>query len=266
MKPFLKWAGNKFALIQTLKPILPTGNRLIEPFAGSCAVFLNTEYENNLLAEANLDLVNLYNLLKTEKQGFIDYCNSFFVASNNQEEIYYKLREQFNASQDAHLRAALFVYFNKHGYNGLCRYNSKGYFNVPFGRYKKPYFPLIEMQYFAHKAQQANFIQQDFVATMQSAKLGDIIYCDPPYVPLSPTAKFTQYSTKNFGIEQQQALAKQAELLVKRGIPVIISNHDTPLTRQLYVNAKITSLNVRRFISCKTQNRTKAPELIAIFG
>ncbi|MCW8900215.1 MAG: Dam family site-specific DNA-(adenine-N6)-methyltransferase [Gammaproteobacteria bacterium] len=155
---------------------------------------------------------------------------------------------------------------NKHGYNGLCRYNSKGGYNVPFGRYKSPYFPEKEMLVFHKKSRNADFVLSGFEQVIQSAKKGDVIYCDPPYVPLSISANFTSYSSGGFNLEEQQQLADLANKTSAKGIPILISNHNTPFTRKAYDNAKkITKFHVQRFISCNGEKRGTAGELLALF-
>lgn len=264
MRPFLKWAGGKYALLDRINEVLPEGKRLIEPFAGAGAVFLNTKFPRYLLGEANTDLVALYNTLAEEGQKFIDYCQSFFVDKNDSKPRYLKLRSDFNQSKNARERAALFVYLNRHGFNGLCRYNSQGGFNVPYGESRR-YFPAEEMQYFAAKACHADFQHADFIQTMQQAKCGDVIYCDPPYVPLSATASFTHYQGQAFDKQAQIALANCAENCQQKGIPVVISNHDTPFTRKLYQKASITSFPVQRTISRDAHNRHAVQELLAVY-
>lgn len=266
MKPFLKWAGNKYAIIDRIKAILPAGNRLIEPFAGSAAVFLSTDFKSALLSDTNRDLINLYQYLQRDGQKFIGYCSTFFTPETNNPDTYYQFRGIFNRTGDMRLRAALFLYFNRHGYNGLCRYNGKGEFNVPFGRYTKPYFPAEEMAFFHTKVQGASLHNQDFINTMASAQPGDVIYCDPPYVPLSETANFTAYTSDGFGRQEQEALAEMAKTLSKRGISVVISNHDTLFTQSAYDSAQIISFKVRRSISCKGDARGQASEMLALFG
>jgi DNA adenine methylase len=238
---------------------------LIEPFVGSGAVFLNTAYESYLLADANADLIQLYQSLKTEGDEFIAYCRELFTPANNTKEQFYALRTAFNSTDDRRYKAALFVYLNKHCFNGLCRYNQKGEYNVPFGRYKQPYFPEKEMRFFHCHAQNAEFRHADFAAVMAAAAPGDVIYCDPPYVPLSETANFTNYSAGGFGVAEQQTLARQAEKCAQRGIPVVISNHDTAFVRAEYAAAQLESFAVQRYISCDGNNRGKAAEILAIF-
>ena len=229
---------------------------------------MNTDFDRYLLADQNTDLINLYQQLQTEGDEFIDYCKTFFIADNNTEEQYYALRDKFNRTRNISLRSALFLYLNRHCYNGLCRYNSKGIFNTPFGRYTKPYFPKKEMQYFYEKSGRAEFIRGNFIKTMNAVKQGDVVYCDPPYTPLSKTSYFTDYYRGGFSWEDQVELSNQAHKLSRKGIKVIISNHNTAPTRELYreAGAKMERFQVRRSISCDPGNRTKVGELLAIFG
>ncbi len=265
LRPFLKWAGNKYRIVERVKARLPAGKRLIEPFVGSGAVFLNTDYKRYLLADSNKDLIDLYSVLKKEGAAFIADCRKLFRSSNNSAEAYYRLRDEFNACTDPRRRAVLFVYLNRHGYNGLCRYNAKGGFNVPFGRYKNPYFPEAEMLAFHAKARHATFVHQDFAGTLGKIHTGDVVYCDPPYVPLSASANFTSYAAGGFSMEQQHQLAAVAEQAAQKGVPVLISNHDTKETRRAYRGATIESLEVQRYISCKGHKRHKVDELLALF-
>ncbi|MFZ4850276.1 MAG: Dam family site-specific DNA-(adenine-N6)-methyltransferase [Caldilinea sp.] len=265
MKPFLKWAGNKFQIVEQIRQSLPMGKRLIEPFVGSGAVFLNIDAPRYLLSDANGDLIHLYATLQEEGEGFVSYCRQFFAPDHNDPDVYCRRRALFNDTEDKRLRSALFLYLNKHCYNGLCRYNCKGRFNVPFGRYKQPYFPEKELLFFAARASRAVFQQADFLEIMLHAERGDVVYCDPPYVPLSETANFTSYSAGGFGLDAHHGLADEARLLARRGIPVLISNHDTPFVREIYAGAEIVGLQVQRYISRDGNNRNKAGEVLALF-
>ena len=266
MKPFLKWAGGKSRIVDRIKAILPHGERLVEPFVGSGALFLNSDFPAYLLADANIDLINCYLQLQQGGMEFVRRCEEFFAPAYNQSDVYYDVRQRFNATQDPVDKAAMFVYLNRHGYNGLCRYNASGGFNVPFGRYARPYFPRAEMEHFWRRSARCEFIVADFIATMQATAIGDVVYCDPPYVPLSATASFTHYSADGFGLERQRKLAREAASLASRGVPVVISNHDLPFTREIYANAdEIACFNVRRHISCDGNNRTHAAELLAVY-
>ena len=156
---------------------------------------------------------------------------------------------------------------NRHGYNGLCRYNKSGGYNVPFGKYKRPYFPEAELNYFADKAQKAKFVCEGYRKTFTRAKPDDVIYCDPPYVPLSKTASFTSYAGNGFGLDEQADLANAAEeVSAEKSAVVLISNHDTIWTRKIYEHAnKIKSIKVARTISTKGNSRKKVAELLALY-
>lgn len=273
VKPFLKWAGNKYPIIDRIRQLLPEGSqeqanqRLIEPFVGSAALFLNTNYTQNILSDVNEDLINVYRYVQQDGERFIRFAKQFFSADNNHPTIFYHWRETFNHTSDERLKAALFLYLNRHGYNGLCRYNSRGQFNVPFGRYQQPYFPEAELRAFHQKANDTyvTFEAQDFRLTMEQARAGDIVYCDPPYVPLTQTSNFTGYSQQTFGQAEQEALADMAKSLSENGVIVIISNHDTPFTQAAYESAKIYPFQVQRYISCQGAKRQKANEMLAVF-
>lgn len=266
IRPFLKWAGNKYRILDRIKQLLPNGSRLIEPFTGSGAVFLNTEFEQYVLSDNNPDLINLYGFIKHDGIQFIRYCKRYFTGKYNNPDSYYQLRDRFNHSTNARQKAALFVYLNRHGYNGLCRYNAKGGYNVPFGRYQHPYFPQKEMLAFHHKSQRAELVVGSFEAAFANTRRGDVIYCDPPYVPLSDSANFTSYSAGGFNLDKQQQLADLAQQAANRGIPVLVSNHNTRFTERAYQAAKQRlTFQVQRYISCNGEKRENAGEVLALF-
>ena len=270
MRPFLKWAGGKYKLVNKIKEQLPKGGRLIEPFCGAGAVFLNTDFDQYLICDSNEDLINLYQYIQKHSSDFIDYVekNYFDGGRYSSEASFYEQRNKFNNTKDVKEKSALFIYLNRHCFNGLCRYNSKGGFNVPFGRYKNPYFPREELEYF-HKQSKKNveFKCQDFKDTMDSAIKGDVVYADPPYVPASITSSFTSYSTVDFVEEDQKVLIAKAIELQEKGIPVLISNSDTKWTKDHYLlsEEKIKKFPVRRLIAADSSKRNMAGEILALF-
>lgn len=265
-RAFLKWAGGKYSLIEDINAKLPDAKKLIEPFVGAGSVFLNTNYSKYLLNDINPDLINLYNIVKHQSTDYIKDSSEFFTAAYNDEQRYYKMRQKFNDSADIYERAVYFLYLNRHGYNGLCRYNNSGKFNVPFGRYKAPYFPEKELRYFAEKAQLATFTCDSFEKVFARARKGSVIYCDPPYAPISKTAMFNSYATGGFTLDNQVKLASLAHRAgYTRSIPVLVSNHDTEFTRGIYQGAQMTKLQVSRFISQNGSTRLKVAELLALY-
>lgn len=265
-KPFLKWAGGKHKLAPFIASHLPNNNqRLIEPFVGSASVSLFLEFDEYYLNDSNADLINLYQTLKQERYEFIEYTQSFFNENYNTESQFYELRELFNSTQNMIEKSALFIYLNRHAFNGLCRYNKSGKFNVPFGKYKSPYFPKNEMVNFINKSDRMQFFCGDFALMFDDVNVDDVVYCDPPYLPLSDTANFTNYDKNAFNFNDQNRLAMLAQQKNAHTNRILISNHDTKLARELYQGAEIKSILVQRNISAKGESRKKVGEILAIF-
>ena len=266
MKSFLKWAGGKSKVVSQLKPLLRGGKRLVEPFVGSGALFLDSDYEEYLLCDTNADLINLYLNLQKKGEELIKKTEMLFLPQNNTSDRYYEFRARFNAlSGDDIEKSALFIYLNRHAFNGLCRYNKKGAFNVPFGKYHRPRLPLESMMDFSTKARKAEFKCQDFRETFKSLRTDDVIYCDPPYIPLSETSSFNSYSKDKFDLSYHVDLANEAVQVKRQGLQCLISNHDLELTRELYSEAIIYELLVQRSIASRSESRQKISEIVAVF-
>lgn len=260
MSTILKWAGNKTAVMPELMQHLPAGSRLVEPFAGSCAVMMATDYPHYLVADINPDLINLYKKAAKHTEELIQ-CAWALFSEDNSAERYYENRLSFN--EDTTLttieRAALFLYLNRHCYRGVCRYNQSGKFNVPYGHYKKPYFPHAEILTFAEKALRATFICASYDETLAMLRAGDVVYCDPPY-----DGTFSGYHTAGFSDDNQYDLAS---ILVRRsseGHPIIVSNSDTRLIRSFYRNFTLHRISAKRSIGVAAGEGKKAEELIAV--
>lgn len=272
----IKWAGGKTRVMPQLLRHLPKADCLIEPFVGSGTVFMNTDYRRYVLCDSNLMLINFFRQLTGRLDELINLARPLFENRNNSES-YYELRSSYNWLNGAithpdssHLAleaAAAFLYLNRHGYNGLYRVNQKGEFNVPFGKYAEPYFPEAEMRLFAEKASdtKAVFIHSDFrqsIPDVMQLAHDAVIYCDPPYIPASDTANFTAYG-KPFTLDDHRALVA-ALVAVNRQYATrsIISNSDTPKTREIYSAFNLHSLSVRRSVSAKS--RDMAGEVIGV--
>lgn len=237
---------------------------MVEPFVGSGTVFLNIDAEKYLLCDLNEDLINLYNILKEYGHVFIKDCYTYFDPKYNNSDKFYSLREEFNNEKNNYKKSILFVYLNRHAFNGLCRYNLSGKFNVPYGKYKNVYFPGKEMIFFHEKAQRCIFIFQDFEKTIDSCTKDDVIYNDPPYIPLSKTSSFVNYNLDGFTKKQHRKLAELAE---NSKSLFLISNHDTELTRKLYHRAdKIITKTINRSISGKAEGRKQVGEILATYN
>ncbi|MDD1951459.1 DNA adenine methylase [Klebsiella variicola] len=274
IKPPIKWAGGKTRVMPQLLKHLPKADCLIEPFVGSGTVFMNTEYCRYVLCDSNRALINFFRVLTSDTERLIDTARGMFLCGNNEEQ-YYKRRALFNSMQwsdtgkadAALLYATLFLYLNRHCFNGVYRINQKGEHNVPFGKYAAPYFPTDEMRSFAEKANdtKAVFIDGDFRRTIPDAiqlAYNAVIYCDPPYIPASKTANFTAYG-KPFTLDDHRDLvATLLDAHRQHGTRAVISNSDTPETRVIYSAFNLHAFSVRRSVSAKS--REMAGEVIGV--
>lgn len=274
IKSPIKWAGGKTRVMPQLLKHLPKADCLIEPFVGSGTVFMNTEYRRYVLCDSNRALINFFRVLTSDTERLIDSARGMFLGGNS-EGRYYDRRALFNTTlwndtrnpDNALMFAALFLYLNRHSFNGLYRVNQKGEHNVPFGKYAAPYFPADEMRSFAEKANdtKAVFIDGDFrhtIPDVMQLAYDAVIYCDPPYIPASKTANFTAYG-KPFTLDDHRALA--ATLLNaqrQHGTRSVISNSDTLETREIYSAFNLHAFSVRRSVSAKS--RDMAGEVIGV--
>jgi len=274
IKPPIKWAGGKTRVMPQLLKHLPKDDCLIEPFVGSGTVFMNTEYRRYVLCDSNRALINFFRVLTSDTERLIDTARRMFRDGNNEEQ-YYKRRALFNSMQwsdtgkadTALLYAALFLYLNRHSFNGVYRVNLKGAHNVPFGKYAAPYFPADEMRRFAEKANdtKAIFIDGDFshvIPDVMQLTYDAVIYCDPPYIPVSKTANFTAYG-KPFTLDDHRSLVRHLlHVNHLHGTRTVISNSDTPETREIYSAFNLHAFSVRRSVSAK--GRDMAGEVIGV--
>ncbi|MGA9914399.1 MAG: Dam family site-specific DNA-(adenine-N6)-methyltransferase [Paraburkholderia sp.] len=259
--------GGKSRLLAQLLPALPRGSRLIEPFFGGAAVFLATNFSDYLLGDSNPHLIELYRTVAQQLEQFIEMALPFFNEGCRSKERFLEIRSTFNEANESLHRAAQFLYLNKFGFNGLCRYNRSGQFNVPYGHHVRlPRFPREEIMSCAKKAQRATFVHADFASVMRMARSGDVVYCDPPYLDRDGAASFRAYSPGEFCFERQRELANLARELAERGIPVAISNHDCAAAREIYSGATILDFSVRRSVSASSDSRGQIAELLAVFG
>ena len=266
-RPPFKWPGGKTRLVPKISKYLQSGRRLEEPFCGSCALSLNTQYDSYLLNDINHDLMSFYNNLKEDGDVFIEKCRVYFSPEFNTQEAFNRLRTYFNLKIKD--RPDILLYLNRHCFNGLVRYNSKGLFNSPFGKYTAPYFPEEELQELKKNVlEKSTMSSKDFKQVFsEDVAQGDVVYCDPPYIPLSVTSSFTSYSSGGFSDKDQRdlsACAKRARDYLN--VPVIVSNSDTPLSREIYKDAsRIETVTTTRHIAAKSSSRGKVQEILALY-
>lgn len=270
VKPFLKWAGGKSRLVGDLRKKFPrSGKRFFEPFVGAGSVSLNVDYPECIINDTNPDLIAVFCMFKKMGEEFVSECKKLFVPENNTRDAYSSLKDEFNTTKNKKRKALLFIYLNRHCFNGLCRYNGSGEFNTPIGSYEFPYFPEKEFMLSLEKVRKMQIKDLDFREIFDMVRKDDVVYCDPPYLPRSESASFDDYSQGGFSLQDHLDLALCASKAAKRGATTVISNHWNWYSREMYTkmfNGKISTRNVSRTISCKTEERKPVKEVIAVFS
>lgn len=263
-RPFIKWAGGKSRLMPEIAKRFPPRDGIrgyFEPFLGGAAVFFHLGHPNSFLSDRNRELVELYQVVQQDVEGLIENLKNH----KNEREQYYRVRSQDPAMMTPAQRAARLIYLNKTCFNGLYRVNSKGQFNVPFGRHKNPVICDSQGLRTASAAlQQAEISHGDFASMLDRAQPMDFIYFDPPYHPLNKTSNFTSYTSGSFGEGEQRRLAEVYRQLAERGCFVMLSNSDTSLIRELYRDFHIHELQAGRAINSKPERRGKITELLIL--
>lgn len=268
-KPFVKWAGGKRQILDKLIKYVPEDfNTYYEPFVGGGALFFELSPKNAVINDSNEELINVFRCIK-EEEKLTKMCNELnHHEANHSEEYYYKIRNidrdknKFNRLSD-YKRAARTIYLNKACFNGLYRVNSKGEFNVPFG--KKLKVNTYEGQNIGIIHAYLNFnnikiLSIDFEEAVKDAKEGDFIYFDPPYD--SDTSTFNSYTEDGFSKDEQIRLSNVFKNLSDRGCYVMLSNHNTVLINELYKDFYIHKITAKRNINSNGKKRGKVEEVI----
>lgn len=262
--PVLKWTGGKRRLLPQLLPLLPLQGRLVEPFVGAGSVFLAADYDRYVINDANPDLAAFWVSLRERPAQFMRDASAFFVPENHSPDAYARVRGEFNAAVESYQRAVRLPYLNKFCFNGLFRVNSKGQYNVPYGKPAKlPRFPFEEAAAAAEKLKRCVIMNGDFEAVIGEAGFGDTVYCDPPYLDSAVGASFTGYTAGGFDIACHRRLIEASKRAVERGATVLISNHDTEEVRELCRGWEIHRLSVRRSVASRSSSRGVAAEVVA---
>ncbi len=267
--PFLKWVGGKGKLQKTLEALLPPGVALmrhVEPFLGGGALFFARMPRRALLSDLNRDLVETYLAVRDEVAAVVRQLQVLARGhTRDGKESYYAARQRYNTRdhESAAERAALFIYLNKTGFNGLYRVNKRGQFNVPMGRYEKPAIADAPTLLAAsERLALADIRCAPFETLIKTARPGDFIYLDPPYEPVSRTANFTAYAQDGFTQADQTRLREVFRELDRRGAKLMLSNSDVPFIRELYRGYPIEQVLVRRAVNSDPSARGPVPELV----
>lgn len=262
-KPFVKWVGGKRQLLSQLESRMPNiYNKYYEPFIGGGALLFDVQPQNAVINDVNGQLLNVYRQLKANPENVIMTIEKLDNISCSKER-YYLLRNRYNEKIQAKELdaecAALMIWLNKHCFNGLYRVNSKGLFNVPYNN--RVNGTSIEAENLRNigtylKACAVEIREGDFEKACEDVQAGDFVYFDSPYVPVSKTANFTDYTKNGFTLEDHKRLAALFKRLDNLGANLLLSNNDVPIVHELYEGYKIESVGVRRGINSVASKRT----------
>ena len=260
--PFVKWAGGKRQLIPQIRERMPEKyNNYYEPFVGGGAVLFELQPANALINDINKALINTYNIICNEADAFLEAVNRLDEEMwEDGKKYYYSVREHYNdklmkSEYDVEL-VALFVFINKHCFNGLYRVNGKGLFNVPYNNSRRTSADENVIREVSKYLKGVKIINGDFEEACKDAKKGDFVFIDSPYAPLNPTS-FESYTKEGFDIESHKRVAKLYDELTGRGCYCMLTNHNTELINELYGNKgyKIDVVSVKRMINSDASNR-----------
>lgn len=267
--PVVKWAGGKNQILDKIQALMPQEyNHYFEPFIGGGALFFSLLPKVATINDFNEELIDVYTCLQNEAffKDFIDLLIKH--EQNHSEEYYLEVRAMDRDSAFSKMpipvRAARMVYLNKACFNGLYRVNSKGYFNVPSGKKKKIVaFDRDNLEaihsYFSHD--EISILRGDFEKAVQGAMKGDFVYFDPPY-DVYKADGFTAYTGTGFGPDEQRRLALVYKSLSDRGVKCLLSNHNTPLIRELYQGYNIHVILAKRMINSDANGRGDVEEVL----
>ncbi len=259
-RPFLKWVGGKGQLLLELRKSYPKKTGCYhEPFVGGGAVFFDLLPKRAILSDANKELIDCYRVVRNNLGALIKLLKLHVY----ERDCYYEMRGRDPNDLDRVSRAARTIYLNKTGFNGLYRVNSKGEFNVPFGRHKNPRIcDEKNLRGCSAVLGDVKIKRSVFKKVLDVAEKGDFVYFDPPYIPLSNTSYFTAYQRNGFGMTNQEELADVFDALAARGVNVMLSNSDVPWMHERYRDHRIRSIQAKRLVNSKSSGRGPVGEVI----
>lgn len=270
-RPFLKWVGGKAKLVTALVDLFPRRvRRYYEPFLGGGALFWTLaeakRFEAASLNDWNDELVTTYRVVRDFPEDLIRHLEDMARNYKTAPEATFKAWKDPPAPLGPVERAARFVFLNRTGFNGLYRLNGSGKYNVPWGKYPNPAIcnaPLLRGCSMALN-QLVTITRGDFADACKDAGDGDLVYLDPPYVPVSETSNFTSYTEQGFSLDDQYRVAALFKQLHARGCAVLLSNSDTPEVRALFAGYEMHAVPMRRNVNSKGDGRGPIDELIIV--
>lgn len=272
-QPFLKWAGGKRQLLPEIRKYIPKEiNTYYEPFIGAGAVVLDLQPKKAVINDINIELVNVYTIVKNNLEELIEELRKH--ENGNNSDYFYEIRS-LDRSRETYSqlspveKAARMIYLNKTCFNGLYRVNSKGQFNVPFGKYKNPNIVNETVLQAVHdylSNHDVSIWNKDFADVVADASQGDFVYFDPPYDPVSDTASFTSYSLDGFNREDQIRLRDLCVELDKKGCKFLLSNSATDFIKEIYTEKgfHVEIVSATRNINSVGSKRGKIDEVLVM--
>lgn len=270
VKPFVKWAGGKTQILEELKALLPKKfETYFEPFLGGGAMLFNLIPHKAVVSDYNSELILAYKAFKDSNDYTLMIEEILKHENNHNESYYYTIREMDRSDNysdlPSYIKTARLIYLNKACFNGLYRVNSNGYFNVPSGKkevvkaYNKELFDDLH-EYLSNP--NIVMLQGDFEKAIKTAKKGDFVYFDPPYDTFEDKNNFTTYTKDVFGKNEQERLSKVFKELDRKGVYVMLSNHNTKFINELYQGFNINVIKAKRMINSKASGRGNVEEVI----
>lgn len=263
-RPILKWAGGKQQLLPELVQRVPAGyGRYIEPFFGGGALFFALAPDKAVIADANPELINLYRQVATAVDKVITVLAPMTVS----EDAFYAERALRFEDLDPVRAAARTLYLNKTCYNGLYRVNRSGAFNVPFGRHASP--PRVcdpdRLRAAAGLLARADILCGDYREVLdRTARAGDFVFLDPPYLPVGRHADFKRYTAVQFGEADHEAMAPVVEDLARRGCHVVLTNANHPRLHALYAGHDVAVVATRRHVNSRADGRRGEDAIVTL--
>lgn len=260
MRPFLKWAGGKSALVDQITKLIPENfGTYYEPFVGGGAVFFNMQSTHSVINDKNIELINCYLQVRDHCEDLMPILDE--MQKNHSEENYYSLRSVFNlrkASGNLEVYdAALMIYLNKTGFNGMYRENSSGNFNIPSGKRKNvKLYERENLLLASERLKHAEILSGDFEDALWNVREGDFVYFDSPY-----DETFSDYQKGGFPKEDHERLCRLCEKLTEKNVYFLLSSSDSAFIRDLYKDYEIREISVQRMIGFK-RDRKKETELL----
>ena len=257
---FLKWVGGKARYSSALIELMPNfSGTYYEPFLGSGAVFFALSPKHAVLSDANAEVVKAFQQVAENAELIMELLEGM----ENTKENYLNIRAQDIEDLSDLQRGARLIYLNKTCFRGLWRVNKRGQMNTPYGEYYRPLFNRETMLACQATLSNTEVIESDFEAVIERAGNGDFVYLDPPYIPLGGFADFKRYTPEQFNEPEHIRLAEAMRRATARGAYVLMTNSDTPKTREVYSGFNYDTMNTRRDINLRAHGRASSDLLVS---